>query len=209
MCTYICMLSLEVNKRLPTAQNQALILHCFISHHLSVCKAEFKMLCWFGNSPSALICTGEVKQRRIRTWNFRVCQFRKLSDRNICPSAPMWEWTWITNPKLYLHCGLLFYSLGCTNPVQGQGSLRSKVWMKAISSLVKWLVRGYQRERDDSNPCFLKNAQSSFAGQTKDNNKPLGAVPWPPCPGVSEYIFLVYKYHNSWGKDFQTEYQTL
>lgn len=23
------------------------------------------------------------------------CQFRKLSDRKMCPSAPTWEWTWI------------------------------------------------------------------------------------------------------------------
>lgn len=133
MYIYMHMLSL-VNKHFAhfSTQNQALILRYFTSHHLSICKAEFKMLsCCFGNNPLSFICTGGVKQGGIRTWNFRVCQFRKLSGRNMCPSAPMWEWTWTTNTKFYLHCGLLSHFLGCINPVQGQISFHSEVWMKS------------------------------------------------------------------------------
>lgn len=92
---YICMLRLEITKHLNICSflctdsgfNSPLFYFSFINLQSRIENAI--MLIW--QQSFCINLHGVVKERRIRTWNFRVCQFRKLSGRNMYPSAPMWE----------------------------------------------------------------------------------------------------------------------
>lgn len=139
---YICMLRLEITKHLNICSflctdsgfNSPLF---YFSPHLSICKAELKMLsCWFGSSHFALICMvllrkGESEPETSECVSSENCQ------AGIC--------------ILLLPCGsrLGIQIPNCTHtgdcylPMMDKPSSRSKiislseVWMKVISPIVK------------------------------------------------------------------------